>query len=267
MSDEQRLRLGGMALQNGILVHSFDHWAAAIRGQDGRIEVASGRKPELPRALTSTPLLRGVVRIAEAMALLPVIRTRLPGARLPMEGPATSGAIAASALASVAIRRSSSLPAWVSESLVAGVGLVPALVALRASQTAAYHGAEHKTIGAYETGDAAAEATKEHDRCGSHLVGPLLAATVAGNVLVRRLPTEQRGPARVASALAAVGVAVETFGWMGRHRDHPLSRALRMPGYELQRRAGTREPSAAELEVAERALDELLSLEGAAGAA
>jgi uncharacterized protein YqhQ len=59
-------------------------------------------------------------------------------------------------------------------------------------------------------------------------------------------------------------VAVETFGWMGRHTDHPLSRALRRPGHELQRRAGTREPSAAELEGAERALDALLALEGAA---
>jgi uncharacterized protein YqhQ len=258
---EERLRLGGMALRNGILVHSLHHWAAAIRHDDGRIEVASGKKPEVPDWLTAAPLLRGVVRIAEAMAILPVVRTRLPGARLPMEGPGTSAAIAASSLAAVAVRRSSALPAWVTESLVAGIGLVPALVVLRGSQTAAYHGAEHKTIGGYETGDDALDATKEHDRCGSHLVGPLIAASVAGNVLVRRLPEQHRGPARLASSLAAVGVAVETFGWMGRHKDHPLSRALRVPGHELQRRAGTREPSSAELEVAERALDELLKLE------
>ena len=28
---EERVRLGGMALRNGILVHSMDHWAAAVR--------------------------------------------------------------------------------------------------------------------------------------------------------------------------------------------------------------------------------------------
>ncbi len=258
---EEPLRLGGMALRNGILVHSLEHWAAAIRRDDGVIEVASGRKPEMPALLTATPLLRGVVRIAEAIAILPVVRRRLPDARLPMEGPGASAAIAASSLAAVAVRRSRGLPTWVTESIAAGIGLLPALVALRGSQTAAYHGAEHKTIGGYESGGEATDATKEHDRCGSHLVGPLLAASVAGNVLVQRLPAERRGPARVASSLAAVGVAVETFAWMGRHRDHPLSRALRVPGHELQRRAGTREPTAAELEVAERALDTLLALE------
>jgi uncharacterized protein YqhQ len=250
-----------MALRNGILVHSLDHWAAAIRDDGGRIEIASGRKPELPAPLTAAPFLRGVVRVAEALALLPVVRSRLPAARLPMEGAGTSAAVAASALAAVAVRRQSGLPAWVAESLSAGIGLVPALVALRGSQTAAYHGAEHKTIGGYESGASAAQATKEHDRCGSHLVGPLLAANAAGNVLVRRLPKERQAPARLASSLAAVGIAVEAFLWMGRHKDHPLSRALRLPGYELQRRAGTEEPSAAELEVAECALDELLRLE------
>ena len=62
--------------------------------------------------------------------------------------------------------------------------------------------------------------------------------------------------------MAALGVATEAFAWMTRHRDHPVARALSRPGFELQRVAATREPTAAELEVAEAALDEVLRLEG-----
>src|SRR5690242_4399728 len=42
----KKLRLGGMALRNGLLVHGPTHWAAAVRRSDGSIEVASERKPE-----------------------------------------------------------------------------------------------------------------------------------------------------------------------------------------------------------------------------
>ena len=44
---------------------------------------------------------------------------------------------------------------------------------------------------------------------------------------------------------------------------NPLAKAMQWPGYELQRVAATREPSADELEVAEAALHEVLRLEGA----
>ena len=40
---EEKLRLGGMALRNGLLVHGPTHWAAAVRAGDGAIKVASGR--------------------------------------------------------------------------------------------------------------------------------------------------------------------------------------------------------------------------------
>jgi uncharacterized protein YqhQ len=260
--EEQPVRLGGMALRNGIMVHSLDHWAAAVRTPDGELRVASGRKPELPQSLLAVPGLRGVLRVAEAGYLLPIVRKRLPEARLPLEGASTAGALLASVMLSRAIRRSrlGSLPA---ELLGAGLSLAPALASLRGSQVAGYHGAEHKAIGGYEHGDASVDATKEHERCGSHMVGPMLAATVVGNVIVNRLPPSRRGPARLLAGLAAIGIATEAFGWMTRHSNHAVARALRRPGYELQRIAATREPTADELAVAEAALDEVLRLEGA----
>jgi uncharacterized protein YqhQ len=141
---------------------------------------------------------------------------------------------------------------------------VPALIALRGEDLTAYHGAEHVSIGTYETG---ARAGKEHERCGSHLVGPMLAATVAGNVLAGRVRGAGRGPARLVVSVAAVGVATETFAWMQRNRTSPVARALARPGHELQRIAATREPSPEELEVAQTALDEVLRLEQGAESA
>ncbi|MDX6532730.1 MAG: hypothetical protein QOJ13_314 [Gaiellales bacterium] len=259
---EDTIRLGGMALRNGILVQSLHHWAAAVRTPDGEVRIASGRKPELPERLLRVPGLRGVARVAEIGYLLPIVRRRLPEARLPVEGAGTAGALAATIAIGQVLRRSRISPLS-AELLGAGLSLLPALASLRGSQVAGYHGAEHKAIGGYEQHAAAVDAAKEHDRCGSHMVGPMLAATVAGNVLVHRLPAHRRGPARVLAGIAAVGVATEVFGWMTRHADHKLSRLMRRPGYELQRVAATREPTADELEVAEVALDEVLRLEGA----
>ena len=51
---------------------------------------------------------------------------------------------------------------------------------------------------------------------------------------------------------------------MSRNPDKRLSRALARPGTELQRHLSTSEPSAAQLEVAEAALQAVLAAERAA---
>ena len=69
------------------------------------------------------------------------------------------------------------------------------------------------------------------------------------------------GPARTATAIGAVGAAVEVFAWMTKHPSHPLAKALARPGHELQHRIATAEPSPEQLEVAEAALAACLELE------
>lgn len=261
MSRKAKLRLGGMALQNGVLVHSFDHWAAAVRTEDGELHVAGARKPELPAGLVRMPMMRGVVRLAEAMLLLPVVRTRLPQARLPMEGAPAVAAMAAASVGGSLLRRSGRSP-LATEALVAGLGVLPVALALRSSQLARYHGAEHKAIGGYEQDRDPALVSKEHERCGSHIVGPMLVATAAANAGVAAIAPRRRA-ARALASVAAIGAATEAFGWMTRHPEHPLARALARPGHELQRLVSTREPDADELEVAQAALREVLQLEGA----
>ncbi|MDX6665196.1 MAG: hypothetical protein QOG68_1402 [Solirubrobacteraceae bacterium] len=250
------LRLGGMALANGLLVHGPGHWSAAIRGSDGEIAVASGAKPRLRSLARNIPGLRGLAGMAEAVAVIPLVRRALPEARLPFESASVLATAGAAALAGTALRRRGS------EAAALFVSLAPSLMALRSGDVAAYHGAEHKTIGAYESGTE--DHSKEHDRCGSHLMAPLLIANAAGLVLLRRAGDHPSQLASSAVSMASFGAAVEIFAWSERHHDSPAARALRIPGHELQRVIGTREPTADQLAVGRAALDEILRVEKAA---
>jgi uncharacterized protein YqhQ len=259
---EEKLRLGGMALRNGLLVHGPTHWAAAVRTPEGEIRVASGRKPSFGgRALEGVPGARGVAKLAEALAVVPVVKRALPEARLPMQDVRTLGAMAGAALAGQAIRSAGART--VGRELAVGlVSFTPALLALRGGDLAAYHGVEHKAIAAYEDDGDAADADKEHDRCGSNLVAPMIASAAIGNVAARRAGL--RGPAAEAAvALGSAAVAVEVFAYAERHDGSALSRLLRRPGFEIQRLIGTREPTEEQLEVGRAALEEILRAEGA----
>jgi uncharacterized protein YqhQ len=259
---EDKLRLGGMALRNGLLVHGPTHWAAAVRTRDGEVKVASGRKPSISgSAAERVPGLRGVLKLGEAMAVIPLVKRALPEAKLPMQDLRTLGAMGAAAAGGQAVRRLRARTLG-SETVVALISLAPALMALRSGDLAAYHGVEHKAIAGYEDGEDAAEADKEHDRCGSHLVTPMLATATLGSVAARRAGL--KGPAAEAAVgVGSAAVAVEVFAWSERHPDSGMARLLRKPGYEIQRVVGTREPSSEQLEVGRAALEEILRVEQA----
>jgi len=107
----------------------------------------------------------------------------------------------------------------------------------------------------------AAQTPKEHDRCGSNLIAPMLLCTLAGNFVVRSL-LRARGPvAGLGVALGSVALSVELFAWSERKRERPLARAFRRPGFEMQRMFATREPTPEQLEVGRAALAEILRLE------
>ena len=258
---DERLRLGGMALRNGLLIHGPTSWAVAARNRDGEIEVASGRKPSFaPGGLGTTPLVRGPLRLAEAMAIVPLARLRLGSARLPFEDRRVIAAVIASAIGSRLLRRLRAATVG-REFAIAVLGALPAFTALRDSDLAAYHGVEHKSIGGYETDTDPAQVPKEHERCGSNLIAPMLALSIGGQVAVERL-FENPGPvARAAAALVAIGAAVELFAYAERHPESAIGQAIHGPGYEIQRLFSTREPSADQLEVGVVALNEILRLE------
>jgi uncharacterized protein YqhQ len=251
-----KLRLGGMALSNGVLVHGPTSWACAVRTDDGGLKVAGGPK-RLIGSKVRNPVLRGPARLLEAFAFLPRVKRALPEAQLPFERPRVIASMFGTAVVLQGVRRSR-LGESAKELIGGLLSVAPALLALRGDELAAYHGAEHIAIGTYEHDEPRA---KEHERCGSHLVGPLLATTAAGNVLASRAPTHLRPLARAAATVGALAASTEIFAWMQRNPEHPLAHALALPGHELQHRIATTDPTPEQLEVAEAALRACLDLE------
>jgi len=247
-----------MALRNGLLVHGPTHWAAAIRAADGTVKVASGPKPRVT-AFDDIPGLRGLTRLGEAFAVIPLVKRGLPEAKLAFENPSVLGVAAGASVAGALVKRR--LRGTGGELSAALISLAPAVFALRGGELAAYHGVEHKAIAAYEADDDAADAQKEHERCGSHLMAPMLAANLAGTVLLKKALDKPNALAGGAVALASTAAAVEVFAWSERHAESPVSKALKRPGYELQRAFGTREPDERQLEVGRAALAEILRAE------
>jgi uncharacterized protein YqhQ len=253
---EEKIRLGGMALGNGVLVHGPTSWACAVRTDDGEVKVVAERK-RVRGAGVTRPLLRGPARLAESFAVLPRIKRALPEAKLPFEGSATVASMAGAAIAIHGLRRTRLSDS--TQELIGGLlAVAPAVFSLRSGSLAAYHGAEHIAIGTYEQD---APATKEHERCGGHLMGPLIATTTIGNLLASRAPAEVRPAARLAASVGAIAASTEIFGWMQRNPNRRLARALSKPGHELQHRLSTAEPNAEQLEVANAALEACLKLE------
>ena len=217
-----------MALPNGVLVHGPTSWACAVRRPDGELKVESDYK-RFRAAEVRNPLLRGPARIAEVFALLPAGEAPPAGGAAAVRAPAVLAAMAAAAALAVRLgaRRRGGWPA--AQELLGGLlSLAPAALALRGSELAAYHGAEHISIGTYEHGEPRA---KEHERCGSHLVGPLVVTLAVGDVARGRArPRIFAAPARAAAQLGALAASTEIFAWMARNPEHPLSRALAQAG-------------------------------------
>src|SRR5436305_6292288 len=125
MSEEEKIRLGGMALANGVLVHGPHAWACAIRRADGTIEVASARK-RLQASRIGNPLLRGPARLLEALLLIPQVKRKLPAAKLPMESPTVVASMVGTALLVRGLRATRLRP--VARELLSGfVSIAPAV--------------------------------------------------------------------------------------------------------------------------------------------
>src|SRR3954470_21089643 len=245
-----------MALANGVLVHGPRGWACAVRTKTGELKVVARRK-RFSGAKIDSPLLRGPARLADALSIVPQIRSALPEARLPFQ---RKGVLATMLVSAVAVRivRTSRLGPAAQELMSGLLSVAPAALALRGADVAAYHGAEHISIGTYEHGE---RAQREHERCGSHLIGPLLATPALGKTLGSHATAHMRPAARLGAQFAAVAASTEIFGWMVRNPDKRLARALAKPGHELQHRLATADPTADQVAVAEAALAGCLELE------
>jgi uncharacterized protein YqhQ len=140
------------------------------------------------------------------------------------------------------------------------VGKVPEI-----KRVFAYHGAEHKTINAFEAGveltpDNVAKYPIEHPRCGTSFLLTLILISILFFSLLGPLPIWGRLLSRIIFLPLLAGIAYEYIRWTANHLDLGFVKALIKPNLALQHLT-TREPSKDMLEVAIAAFNSMRSEE------
>lgn len=128
-----------------------------------------------------------------------------------------------------------------------------------------YHGAEHKTINAYEAGaeltpEEVAKFPLEHPRCGTGFLLVVIAISIVVFSFVGRPSLIVRLASRVILLPVVAGIAYEYIRFLSRNLSNPIARTLVKPQLALQRLT-TSEPTRDIIEVAIFALNKVLVAE------
>ena len=305
--------IGGQAVLEGIMMRGRYNWAVAVRTPDGTIHTEEHdlHSAAENRAWMRKPVIRGVVALVETLSLAMrafTISASLSGET--EEEQLSSKEIGFSLIFGVglAVLLFIVLPAVATNlALTPFYGKNPATVqpfvwnavdgVLRVAaffvyiwaisrlqdiqRVFAYHGAEHKTIHAYEHGielepEAIQRFSTKHMRCGTSflLMVMVVAIFVFSLVPVRAIAAEMGWTSRwqilallIISRLILIplvaGLAYEiTVKWAGNRPNNPIVRVLLWPGLQLQRMT-TREPDDEMIEVAVAAMQPIIVREGA----
>ena len=290
-TNQKELRLpsyGGQAVMEGVMMRGKEHVAMAVRAPDGQILTYEEALPPLYRSKwMSVPFLRGVLGLWDSMNLgmrfltkssnmvngedeqiegkelvLTVLLSLVLGIGLFFLLPALVSGWLDGPLKLGGLGRTG---AWLSnllEGLIRLAILVVYLVVVgrmpEIRRVFSYHGAEHKTINAFEGG---AELTPEnvskytlvHPRCGTSFILTLVLISVLFFSLLGPLPLLWRLLTRLLLLPVVSGLAYEYIRFAARHMDNSaFIRALIKPNLALQKLT-TREPSEDMLEVAIKA--------------
>jgi uncharacterized protein YqhQ len=128
-----------------------------------------------------------------------------------------------------------------------------------------YHGAEHKSIFAFEAGDELSienvrRYSRLHPRCGTSFLLIVMLVSIAVFSLIPKLwPFYLKAGSRIVLLPIIAGISYEFLKWSASHDSHPLVKMIITPGLALQRLT-TREPDDSQLEVAIRAMNEALEV-------
>ena len=286
---------GGQAVIEGVMMRGATRMAIAVRDPTGNIVVHS--EPLNPKIyagrISKLPFLRALTALWDALVL--GIRGLLFSADVALgeeggdfAGPVAWGTVALSLTLAVAIFLvaplllvrlldryiASSLASNVVEGLIRlaflllyiyAIGFIPDI-----KRVFAYHGAEHKTINAFEDGAELTPAavrtySTAHPRCGTGFL--LVFAVVAIFVfsLLGRPALWLRILSRIALIPVIAGISYELIKFAAAHRHNPLVRTLILaPSLALQGLT-TRQPDDSMLEVAIAALKQVLSTDSGSG--
>jgi uncharacterized protein YqhQ len=287
---------GGQAVIEGVMMRGARALSVAVRNPAGEIVVHTEELD--PRIyggrLARIPFLRGLTLLWDALGL--GIKSLMFSAEVALEdeedesagkvfeGPLQWGTVVLSL--SMAIGLFFVLPAFVAgqleiwldlshvvSSIVEGgiklglligyiwlIGFMPDIRRLYG-----YHGAEHKTINAYEAGsdlepESVAQFSVQHPRCGTAFLLTVVVLSIFLFALFPGLSIPLRILSRILLLPVIVGISYEFIRFTARHQENAFIRFIIKPNLALQLLT-TREPDLEMLAVAITAFERILSFE------
>lgn len=276
--EDRIITYGGQAVIEGVMMRGQKAFAIAMRAPDGRIVVHKEKLGEIYRSrIVKIPFVRGVILLWDALGIgmraLTIAANTQTGEDEKLEGPALYVTLGFALVFGIGLFFL--LPAglgsltekylgwnvWISNLfegiirllLLVGyiwvIGFMPDIRRLFA-----YHGAEHKTINAYEanadlTPETVAKYSLEHPRCGTAFLLTLVVFSILVFTALGPLQFYWRLVSRILLIPVLAGLALEYIRWTANHLNNPLVRLLIKPNLALQSLT-TREPDFSMLEVA-----------------
>jgi uncharacterized protein YqhQ len=268
---------GGQAVIEGVMMRGAQTCAIAMRAPSGEIVLHSEPLGSLYQSqIKKIPLVRGLVMLWDALGLgmraLTISANTQTGEEEKLEGPALYGTVAFSLLLGIGLFVL--LPAGASQLTTNVLGWNPWLGNLAEGvirlllfigylaligrmpdiqRVFAYHGAEHKTINAFEAGselipEKVAAFPLQHTRCGTSFLLTVVLLSIFFFSLIGPLPGIWHYVVRILMMPVLAMFAYEYIRWTAGHLHWRWVRWLIQPNLALQQMT-TREPSLDMLEV------------------
>jgi len=277
MSELKMPTYGGQAVIEGVMMRGLKAVAIAMRAPNKEIVIHTENLGGIYKSrISKIPFLRGLVMLWDALGLgmraLTISANVQTDEEEKIEGPMLYVTLGISLIFGIGLFFL--LPAVVGQLaenylgisswwgnlaegvmrlflLIAYIWLVALMPDIR--RVYAYHGAEHKTINAFEAGadltpETVSRFSLEHPRCGTAFLLTLVLLSVLVFSLLGPLPMFWRLVSRILLLPVLAGVAYEYIRWTSSHMDSPFVRVLVRPNLALQHLT-TREPSLDMLEV------------------
>ncbi len=281
---------GGQAVLEGVMMRGRDHWAVAVRRPDQDIHLEGHGIDSIAKRFRAFrwPGLRGVIALGQALSIgvkaltISANQSAEEDAKLTPRQMALSLTVAMVIFIGVFVVFPAVLSNFARDRVPSGIllnvgeGVFRVLLFLgylwligrmkEIRRVFEYHGAEHKTIAAFEHDDPLVPERVDtystlHVRCGTNFLLIVMVLTI----LVYSLFTVRGVLWGIVLRLVAIpviaGISYELLRLGARYRRSLIMRALMAPGLWLQK-ITTRPPDQSQIEVAITAFNELLKREG-----
>ena len=298
-NDTPTLNYGGQAVIEGVMMRGSKALAVAVRNPAGKIVVHTEPLNQhiYGSRMAKTPFLRGLTLLWDALGL--GIKALMFSGDVAMEEEENDGKEAAKAFdgpaqwATIAFSLSFSvliffvLPTFLADlamrvlpadsqtisNVIEGVARLALLIGYiwgigrmeDIKRVYSYHGAEHKTINAYEDGaelipEVVAGYSLEHPRCGTAFLLTVVVISILFYTLLPDMNLFVRILSRIALLPVIAGVSYEFLRFTAKHQDNAFIRLITKPNLALQHLT-TNEPSLDIIAVAIVALERVLAYE------